>query len=81
MRLHTHAVARMAERGASEDEVASALAEGEQFGAKFGRSGFRRNFVFDGLWRGRHYYMKQVEVYATWESGDWPVTSVLVKYF
>jgi hypothetical protein len=70
MKLHTHAVARMRERGASEEEIASTLAEGERFAAKFGRSGFRRNFGFDGLWRGRRYHMKQVEVYAGWEDGD-----------
>ena len=81
MKLHSHAVDRMRERGASEDEVASTLAEGERFAAKFGRHGFRRNFVFDGLWRGRHYHIKQVEVYATEEDSDWLVISVLVKYF
>lgn len=81
MKLHAHAVARMRERGASEIEVASTVAEGERILAKFGRSGFRRNFVFDGLWRGRPYHMKQAEVYATWEDGDWLVISLLVKYF
>ena len=71
----------MAERGATEEEVASAIAEGERFTAKFGRSGFGRNFVFDRRWRGRHYHMMQVEAYATWEEGDRFVISVLVKYF
>jgi hypothetical protein len=64
MRLHPHAAARIRERGASEAEIASALADGERFAAKFGRNGFRRNFVFDGLWRGRRYHIKQVEVFA-----------------
>jgi hypothetical protein len=81
MRLHPHAVARMRERGASEAEIASALADGERFAAKFGRTGFRRNFVFDGLWRGRRYHMKQVEVFAVLEDGDWLVITVVVKYF
>ena len=79
MKLHVHAVARMRERGASEGAIASTLTGGERFGAKFGRSGFRRNFVFDGLWHGRRYHMKQVEVFAVREDGDWLVISVLVK--
>ena len=54
----------MAERGATEEEVISSVTGGEEFPAKFGRQGFRRNFSFDGLWRGRRYATKQVEVYA-----------------
>jgi len=71
----------MREREANKDEVELTLTGGEQFAAKFGRTGFRRNFVFDGLWRGQRYHMKQVEVYATWEDDDWLVISVVVKYF
>ena len=81
MKLHSHALSRMLERGASEDEVAATIREGERFAAKFGREGFRRNFSFGSLWRGRRYHMKQVEAFATWEDGDWLVISVIVKYF
>jgi hypothetical protein len=56
--------------------------EGERFAAKFGRVGFRRNFAFNGTWRGRPYVSKQVEVYAVEEfrraAGHY---GVLVKYF
>jgi hypothetical protein len=71
----------MSERGASENEIASTINAGERFPAKFGRHGFRRNFAFDGLWRGRQYHMKQIEAYAIWEDDDWLVISVVVKYF
>jgi hypothetical protein len=81
MKLHPHAIARMVERGASEDEVATAVDEGERFAVKFDRQGFRRNFAFNALWRGRRHHMKQVEVFATREGGDWLVISVVVKYF
>jgi Domain of unknown function (DUF4258) len=81
MKLHAHAVARMLERGAREEEVSATVREGERFSAKFGREGFRRNFPFMGLWRGRRYHMKQVEVIAVWEDDDWLVISVIVKYF
>ena len=81
MRLHEHARERMRERGATEEEVEAAIREGERFPAKFGREGFRRNFRFDGTWRGRRYGMKQIEAFAIWENGDWLVISVIVKYF
>jgi len=81
MRLHAHARERMLERGASENEVAATIRDGERFPAKFGREGFRRNFRFDGVWRQRRYAMKQVEAIATYEDGDWLVISVVVRYF
>lgn len=81
MRLHPHAGERMLERGASEDEVAATIRDGERFPAKFGRQGFRRNFSFNGVWRGHHYRMKQIEAFAIYEDGDWLVISVIVKYF
>ena len=71
----------MLERGASEDEVAATIREGERFAAKFGREGFRRNFCFASLRRGRRYHMKQIEVFATWEDGDRLVISVIAKFF
>jgi hypothetical protein len=52
VRLHPHAVARLAERGATEQEVRLTVETGERFVAKFGRSGFRRNFAFAGNWQG-----------------------------
>ena len=81
MKLHSHAIARMLDRGATEEEAAATIREGEQFPAKFARQGFRRNLPFKALWRGRRYHMKQVEVFATWEDDDWMVISVIVKYF
>jgi len=53
----------------------------ERFPAKFGRSGFRRNFVFDGVWRGKEYKTKQIEVYGVEEATDFIVITVVVKYF
>ena len=81
MRLHPHARARISERGASEEEVEASLRDGERFAAKFGRQGYRRNFRFDGVWRGNTYAMKQVEAIAIFEEDDWLVITVVVKYF
>ncbi len=58
VRLHPHARERMEEHGTTEDEIRATLEGGEQFPAKFGRSGFRLNFPFVGTWRGRPYKRK-----------------------
>ncbi|MGH9431215.1 MAG: DUF4258 domain-containing protein [Terriglobia bacterium] len=80
IRFHPHALERLAERGATEEEARAAVRDGERFPAKFGRTGFRRNFVFGGEWRGRRFATKQVEAYAVPENG-WLVITVVVKYF
>jgi hypothetical protein len=81
VRLHPHARERMIQRGATEKNVVDTVIKGERFEAKFGRSGFRRNFVFEKQWRNRYYKNKQVEVYAVREGNDWLVISVIVRYF
>jgi len=81
IRLHPHARERLVERGTTEREVAATIESGESFPAKFGRTGFRRNFTFTGEWLGRKYSTKQVEAYAVEEQGGWLVITVLVKYF
>jgi hypothetical protein len=81
IRFHPHAYKRMAERGATDAEVRATIEHGEQFPARFGRVGFRRNFVFQGLWHGRTYQAKQVEAYTVPEGADWLVLTVIVRYF
>jgi len=81
VRLHPHARERMQERGATEEEIRATVAQGEQFPARFGRTGFRRNFQFNPAWRGRHYHTKQVEAYAVQEAADWLVITVITRYF
>jgi hypothetical protein len=81
VKLHPHARERMAERGATEHEVVAAVESGETFPAKFGRTGFRRNFHFDGIWRGRRFATKQLEAIAVKENNDWVVVTVITRYF
>ena len=81
VRMHPHAHERLAERGATEPEVIATVEWGERFPAKYGRTGFRRNFVFGKDWLGRRHSTKQVEAYAIEEEGGWLVITVLVKYF
>jgi len=80
VRLHPRARQRLVERGATEGEVVATVETGESFPAQFGRTGFRRNFAFDGAWRGRPYATKQVEAYAVDEHG-WLVITVVVRFF
>lgn len=80
IQFHPHALERLQERGATKDEIKVTIQEGEQFPAKFGRTGFRRNFSFEGERKGRHYATKQIEAYAVKEK-DWLVITVIVKYF
>ncbi len=79
--FHHHALERIIERGTSEEEVKRTVEEGEQFPAKFGRIGFRRNFNFDGQWRGKHYNTKQVEVYVVEENDVLLVITVITRFF
>ena len=81
VRLHPHARSRLLERGATEPEVIATVERGEQFPAKLGRTGFRRNFPFDSEWRGKRYAIKQIEAFAVRESGDWLVITIVAKYF
>jgi hypothetical protein len=83
VRLHLHARDRMEERGATEteEEVRATVEQGEPFPAKFGRTGFRRNFRFDQHRHGRHYPTKQIEAYAAQEGTDWLVITVITRYF
>jgi len=71
----------MKERGATEEEVRTTVEQGECFPARFGRTGFRRNFVFDSEWLGRYHRTKQVEAYAVQEGSDWLVITVIARYF
>jgi hypothetical protein len=70
----------MEERGATGEEIKT-VEEGERFPAKFGRTGFRRNFPFGRIWRGSAYQTKQVEAYAVPEGEDWLIITVMTRYF
>jgi hypothetical protein len=81
VRLHPHAQQRLNERGATESEVIATVEQGEQIPARFGRVGFRRNFAYNGQWRGRRYANKQIEAFAVQEPDAWLVIKVIVRFF
>jgi hypothetical protein len=79
--VHPHALQRLSERGATEEEVITTVQKGEQFMAKHGRVGFRLNFLFNGQWNCKHYATKQIETYAVLENETWIVITLIVKFF
>ena len=79
--IHPHAKERLKERGASVEEIEITIRKGEQFQAKYGRKGFRHNFIFENNWRGKKYNTKQIEAYAVWENDAWLVVSLITKFF
>lgn len=79
--FHVHAIERMKERGATEEEVIETIKGGEVFSAKFSRSGFRRNFSLQKEWRGIYYNTKQIEAYAVKEDNVWLILTVITRYF
>ena len=81
VRLHRHAKERLAERGATEAEIVATISGGEQFPAKFGRVGFRRNFSYQSHWRGKFYTTKQITAFTALEPDACLVITLIVKYF
>jgi len=81
VRFHPHALERLIERGATEEEAQATVHEGESFQARFGRTGFRKDFRFESIWQGRRYSSKEVEVYAVREGEDWLVITVVTRYY
>lgn len=79
--FHPHAKNRIIEWGATEEEIILTVEKGERFLAKYGRTGFRRNFIFQKKWGEKSYNTKQLEVFAVKENNDWLVLTVITRYF
>lgn len=79
--ISDHARQQMEERGARRAEVLAAIREGEAEPARNNRAMYRRNFQFDGEWRGRRYRIKQVAPIVAEEPGRLVVVTVYVFYF
>jgi len=81
VRLDPHAIEKMEERGVTQEEVVGTVERGEDFPAKLGRTGFRRNFEYNDVWNGKWYGTKQVEAFAVREDDGWLVITVISKFF
>ena len=79
--IHPHALQRMEERGASEEEIQRAVESGLVLPAKFGRKKYGMTFPYGDYWREQFYEYKLIEVYGVDEGEDIIVVTVVVKYF
>ena len=78
--IHPHALRRIEERGASEQEVIDTVLFGEEIEGKFGRTGFRNKFKFNDLWNNTFYQNKIIEAYCVFENDNWLVITIIVKF-
>ena len=81
VRFHPHALERLSERGATKEDVVATIRSGEQFPARFGRTGFRKSFRYDAAWQGRIFATKEIEAIAVREDEGWLVLTVLTRYY
>ena len=79
--ISQHARTQMVERGVHEAEVEIAIRQGVPEPARSGRMMFRKNFQFDGTWRGRYYRVKQVAAAVAREPSRLVVVTVYSFYF
>ncbi len=76
-----HAREKIADRGASEEEVEVAIRTGNPEPARKGRMMFRKNFSFNRRWRGKCYAIKQVIPVVSEEEHKMVIITVFVYYF
>jgi hypothetical protein len=76
-----HALQQMYERGVDQAEVLAAIREGQVEPARTNRVMYRKNFQFDGVWRGRRYMIKQVAPVVAKEPDRLVVVTVYAFYF
>ena len=79
--MSNHSLDQIGDRGATKDEVKKAIREGERISAKEGRLAFRKNFLFAGVWKGKHYRIKQIMPIVVEEENKFIVVTVYVFYF
>jgi hypothetical protein len=76
-----HVLQRMAERGASRQEVEDAIRRGQRVPAREGKVAFRLNLRFEQTWKGRYYGTKQVMPIVSEKTDRYVVITVLTFYF
>lgn len=79
--LSAHAEEKMIDRGVSKTEVEMAIRTGNPEPARKGRFMCRKNFAFNGRWRGKFYAVKQVAPVVAEEADRLVVVTVFVYYF
>lgn len=75
-----HALAQLADRGTTQDEVIRAIREGEPSPVKRGRIAFRKTYGCDMVWKGRAFTGKQVMPIVAEETARYVVVTVYVFF-
>ena len=81
IRLTTHALEQLVERGATEEEVKEAIEKGVREAAKRGRAMYRLNFQYQAKWQGKFYAIKQVAPVIVEAQNETVVVTVYTFYF
>ncbi len=81
IRLTTHALEQLAERGATDDEVKEAIEKGVREPAHQGRLMYRLNFQYHAIWQGKFYAIKQVAPVVVEAQNERVVVTVYTFYF
>jgi len=81
IRLTTHALEQLVERGATEDEVRAAIERGVHEPAKRGRLMHRLNFQYNAEWQDKFYAIKQVAPVVAEAQNEIVVVTVYTFYF
>jgi hypothetical protein len=76
-----HAIDQMINREVLQEEVETAIYEGELVPAKKGRIAFRKNFSFESEHKGKYYDIKQVMPIVAEEQDCYIVITVYAFYF
>ena len=76
-----HAAQQLQFRGTTESEVIEAIRTAPWQPAENGRMECRKDYVFNSIWNGRHYTIKQVRPVFVEEAEELVVVTVYVYYF
>jgi hypothetical protein len=81
IRLSAHARQQLEFRGAAEQQVIDTIRSETWEPAKHGRSGCRKNFVFNSEWNKKYYSTKQIRPIFVDEPDEIVVVTIYVYYF
>ena len=81
IRLTSHALEQLVERGATAEEVKEAIWRGAREPAKRGRVIYRLNFQYNARWQGKYYAIKQVAPVVAEAQNEMVVVTVYTFYF
>ena len=81
IRFTKHSLLQCEERGTTQEEIISAIRNGNKEAAKHGKIMFVSNFAYNNLWNGNVYAIKQVAPVVANEEKEMIVITVYTYYF